>query len=108
MLAGVDSATRSAARLQDASHYKYLAQSGCSTIEGVNDAADFRIVSAALANLGIKPEEQTRVWCLLSALLYVHEIKKNMVVFFKVITFSSFLSLSFFPSFLLFPFRSFS
>jgi myosin-5 len=74
-MAGASAATRSAIKLRDAAHYRYLASSGCTTIEGVDDAAEFARVENALVNLGIPQHEQIRAWSVLSALLYLGNVE---------------------------------
>ena len=46
--------------------FNYLNQSGCSTIEGVDDASDFATLKTAMLAVGINKQQQTEVWCLLS------------------------------------------
>lgn len=46
--------------------FNYLNQSGCSTIEGVDDASDFATLKAAMLAVGINKQQQTEVCCRLS------------------------------------------
>lgn len=44
--------------------FNYLNQSGCSSIEGVDDASDFAALKAAMLAVGISKQQQTEVYCL--------------------------------------------
>ncbi|EDW71197.1 myosin-VIIa [Drosophila virilis] len=65
MLAGLSAAERERLQLQEQSpsQYHYLAQGGCFTLAGKQDAKDFADIRAAMKVLSFKQEE---VWCLLS------------------------------------------
>lgn len=41
--------------------FNYLNQSGCSSIEGVDDASDFATLKAAMLAVGIDKQQQTQV-----------------------------------------------
>ena len=41
--------------------FNYLNQSGCSSIEGVDDASDFAMLKAAMLAVGINKQQQTEV-----------------------------------------------
>ena len=45
---------------------RYLSQSGCTSIDGVDDAAEFRVVCKAMTDIGIKTEDQEAVFALLA------------------------------------------
>ena len=45
--------------------FNYLNQSGCSSIEGVDDASDFATLKAAMLAVGIDKQQQTQVQPLL-------------------------------------------
>lgn len=51
LIAGADSATKKRLHLRPPSEYNYLNQSGCSVIDGVNDADEFREVLQAMNTL---------------------------------------------------------
>ncbi|ALC40097.1 CG15831 [Drosophila busckii] len=67
MLAGLSGAERERLQLQEQSpsQYHYLAQGGCFTLPGKQDAKDFADIRAAMKVLSFKPDE---VWCILSLL----------------------------------------
>ncbi|XP_034471535.1 unconventional myosin-VIIa [Drosophila innubila] len=67
MLAGLSAAERARLQLEDQSpsQYHYLAQGGCFTLPGKQDAKDFADIRAAMKVLSFKPDE---VWCILSLL----------------------------------------
>lgn len=48
-------------QLEDAESYKILSQSGCTTLDGVDDAAEFGAVKAAFDTIGMEDEAQTQV-----------------------------------------------
>lgn len=55
--------------------FNYLNQSGCFEINGVDDAIEFAQLKHALAAVGIGPEKQSRVWRILSAILWLGNIQ---------------------------------
>eukprot|EP01104_Vermistella_antarctica_P014278 TRINITY_DN445_c0_g1_i1.p1 TRINITY_DN445_c0_g1~~TRINITY_DN445_c0_g1_i1.p1 ORF type:complete len:606 (-),score=158.16 TRINITY_DN445_c0_g1_i1:126-1943(-) len=59
----------------DMSYFYYMAQSGCTSVEGVNDASDFREVTSAMDTIGMAPDEQTEVFRVLAAILHVGNIR---------------------------------
>ncbi|KAH8377405.1 hypothetical protein KR093_005352, partial [Drosophila rubida] len=67
MLAGLSAAERARLQLeeQSPSQYHYLAQGGCFTLPGKQDAKDFADIRAALKVLSFQPDE---LWCILSLL----------------------------------------
>lgn len=55
--------------------FAYLASSGCTTIAGVDDAAEFARVKAAMGAVGIGEEQQSGVWALLAAILWLGNVR---------------------------------
>jgi len=55
--------------------FAYLNTSGCTSIAGVDDAAGFADVKAALAAVGIPPEQQDHVFSILAAVLWLGNIR---------------------------------
>lgn len=43
-----------------ATSYPYLAQSGCTTVEGVDDASEFREVMQAMSVIGLSDQDKVR------------------------------------------------
>ena len=56
------------------SEYRYLSMSGCSSIAGVDDAADFAEVNNAMRSVGIAADECDVVWAYCAAMLYLGNI----------------------------------
>jgi myosin VI len=76
LLAGGDDALLSSAALErDASKYKYLSRSGCTTIEGVDDAADFKHLVAAMGLVGIGDAKRRALFGVLAGLLHLGNVK---------------------------------
>lgn len=55
--------------------FDYLRGSGCSEIDGVDDAAAFEEVKIALNDIGINSDQQHAIWRVLSAVLWLGNIK---------------------------------
>lgn len=75
MLAGLDSSLRSEFGLKDAQSYWYLSQSGTTTVEGVDDRADFAEVVKAMNTVGFSDTEQTCIWGVLSGILNLGNVR---------------------------------
>ncbi|KAF1878464.1 hypothetical protein Lal_00047133 [Lupinus albus] len=65
--------------LQSVDDYKYLNQSNCYSITGVNDAEEFRIVKEALDVVHISKEDQENVFAMLAAVLWLGNISFAVV-----------------------------
>jgi myosin-5 len=55
--------------------FAYLAGSGCTSVEGVDDAAEFRRVKAALHAVGIGEERQQELFSQLAAVLHLGNVR---------------------------------
>jgi len=55
--------------------FNYLNQSGCSSIEGVDDATDFATLKAAMTAVGINHQQQTEVFEVLAGILWLGNIQ---------------------------------
>lgn len=66
-------------KLGDVSSYKILSQSGCTTLEGVDDAKEFRDVKAAFDTIGMDGESQAQVWKLLASVLHMSNLEFDKV-----------------------------
>ncbi|GAM23577.1 hypothetical protein SAMD00019534_067520 [Acytostelium subglobosum LB1] len=75
LLAGLDPQLKSDWGLTDASAFYYLSQSKCTTIEDVDDAAEFRDVQKAMDTVAITRDEQTEIFRILAAILHVGNIR---------------------------------
>jgi myosin heavy subunit len=74
LLSGANAALREACGLQTADQYRYLDQSGCYTIEGVDDDAEFQEVLAAMHTLQFSADLQDSILKLLAAILHIGNI----------------------------------
>ena len=74
LLAGSDSATKAKLFLRPSSEYHYLNQSGCTKIDGVDDAAEYRDVIEAMGTLQFPAEVTEEVFRLLSGILLLGNI----------------------------------
>ncbi|XP_062120932.1 myosin-VIIa isoform X2 [Drosophila sulfurigaster albostrigata] len=77
MLAGLSAAERARLQLeeQSPSQYHYLAQGGCFTLPGKQDAKDFADIRAALKVLSFKPDELWSILSLLAAILHLGNLR---------------------------------
>ncbi|XP_019460646.1 PREDICTED: myosin-1-like [Lupinus angustifolius] len=74
LCAGAPSSLRGKLNLRNAEDYKYLRQSNCYSIAGVNDAEEFRIVMEALDVVHISKGDQESVFAMLAAVLWLGNI----------------------------------
>ncbi|KAF9678742.1 hypothetical protein SADUNF_Sadunf07G0067300 [Salix dunnii] len=65
--------------LKIASEYKYLRQSNCYTITGVNDAEHFHVVTEALDIVHVSKENQESVFAMLAAVLWLGNVSFSVV-----------------------------
>ncbi|XP_027362944.1 myosin-1 [Abrus precatorius] len=79
LCAGAPSSLREKLNLQSAEDYKYLRQSNCYSITGVDDAEEFRIVMEALDVVHISKGDQENVFAMLAAVLWLGNISFNVV-----------------------------
>eukprot|EP00112_Aurelia_sp_Birch-Aquarium-sp1_P006606 Seg1725.5 transcript_id=Seg1725.5/GoldUCD/mRNA.D3Y31 product="Unconventional myosin-Ib" protein_id=Seg1725.5/GoldUCD/D3Y31 len=54
--------------------YTYLNHSGCTTVQSINDEANFKIVESAMQLIGFKNDEITGVYTLLGAILHLGNV----------------------------------
>ncbi|XP_059445474.1 myosin-1 isoform X2 [Corylus avellana] len=79
LCAGVPTDLREKLNLRSADEYKYLRQSNCYSITGVNDAEQFRIVVEALDVVHISKEDQQSVFAMLAAVLWLGNISFTVI-----------------------------
>nr|DAD32793.1 TPA_asm: hypothetical protein HUJ06_011644 [Nelumbo nucifera] len=79
LCAGAPQALREKLHLKKASEYKYLKQSNCFSIPGVDDAERFRIVMEALYIVHISKEDQNSVFAMLAAVLWLGNISFTVI-----------------------------
>ena len=60
---------------EGAGGFDVLTKGGCTEIEGVNDAEDFKGLEKALADVGLGEEERADVWKLVASLLHLGNLK---------------------------------
>ncbi|KAL5061900.1 hypothetical protein RYX36_023637, partial [Vicia faba] len=65
--------------LQSVEDYKYLRQSNCYSITGVDDAEEFRIVMDALDAVHISKGDQENVFAMLAAVLWLRNISFTVI-----------------------------
>ncbi|XP_068143632.1 LOW QUALITY PROTEIN: myosin-VIIa [Drosophila tropicalis] len=77
MLAGLSDTERQRLQLleKSPSQYHYLAQGGCFTLPGKQDAKDFADIRAAMKVLSFKPEEVWSIFSLLAAILHLGNLR---------------------------------
>ncbi|KAK9059944.1 hypothetical protein SSX86_020648 [Deinandra increscens subsp. villosa] len=74
LCAGAPPSLREKLNLKSAHEYKYLQQSNCYTIPGINDAEEFRIVKEALDIVHVSEEDQENVFAMLAAVLWLGNV----------------------------------
>ncbi|XP_062163646.1 myosin-1-like [Alnus glutinosa] len=79
LCAGVPTDLREKLNLKSADEYRYLRQSNCYSITGVNDAEQFRIVVEALDVVHISKEDQQSVFAMLAAVLWLGNISFTVI-----------------------------
>nr|XP_007153036.1 hypothetical protein PHAVU_003G002200g [Phaseolus vulgaris]XP_007153037.1 hypothetical protein PHAVU_003G002200g [Phaseolus vulgaris]ESW25030.1 hypothetical protein PHAVU_003G002200g [Phaseolus vulgaris]ESW25031.1 hypothetical protein PHAVU_003G002200g [Phaseolus vulgaris] len=79
LCAGAPPSLRGKLNLQNAEDYKYLRQSNCYSITGINDAEEFRTVMEALDVVHIGKEDQENVFAMLAAVLWLGNISFTVI-----------------------------
>ncbi|XP_015577619.1 myosin-1 [Ricinus communis] len=79
LCAGAPPTLREKINLMNASEYKYLRQSSCYSINGVDDAERFCIVKEALDIVHVSKEDQESVFAMLAAVLWLGNISFTVV-----------------------------
>ncbi|CAK7337854.1 unnamed protein product [Dovyalis caffra] len=79
LCAGASPKLREKINLKIASEYKYLRQSNCYTVTGVDDAERFRVVKEALDIVHVSKEDQESVFAMLAAVLWLGNISLSVV-----------------------------
>ncbi|XP_022743577.1 myosin-1-like isoform X1 [Durio zibethinus] len=79
LCAGAPRALREKLNLKDVDDYKYLKQSNCYSITGVDDAEQFRIVKEALDVVHVSKEDQESVFAMLAAVLWLGNVSFTMI-----------------------------
>lgn len=76
---GAPPALREKLNLMSAKQYKYLRQSSCYSINGVDDAEQFRIVVEALDIVHVSKEDQESVFAMLAAVLWLGNVSFTVI-----------------------------
>ncbi|WCJ40061.1 myosin 1 [Euphorbia peplus] len=79
LCAGASPTLREKINLKNASEYKYLRQSNCYSINGVDDAEQFSVVKEALDIVHINKADQESVFAMLAAVLWLGNISFAVV-----------------------------
>ncbi|KAK1296477.1 hypothetical protein QJS10_CPB15g00008 [Acorus calamus] len=79
LCAGAPHCLREKLNLKNAAEYKYLNQSNCFTIAGVDDSERFRIVTEALNTVHVSKEDQDDVFAMLAAVLWLGNISFTVI-----------------------------
>ncbi|KAB1993955.1 hypothetical protein ES319_D13G067500v1 [Gossypium barbadense] len=79
LCAGAPRALREKLNLKDVDEYKYLKQSNCYSITGVNDAEHFHIVKEALDVVHVSKEDQESVFAMLAAVLWLGNVSFTII-----------------------------
>ncbi|AES62989.1 P-loop nucleoside triphosphate hydrolase superfamily protein [Medicago truncatula] len=79
LCAGAPSSLREKLNLRSVEDYKYLRQSNCYSINDVDDAEEFRIVTDALDVVHISKEDQENVFAMLAAVLWLGNISFTVI-----------------------------
>ncbi|PON96531.1 Myosin head, motor domain containing protein [Trema orientale] len=79
LCAGAPTNLKERLNLRMASEYKYLNQSDCLKIDGVNEAEKFHVLKEALNLVQICKEDQERVFSMLAAVLWLGNISFRVV-----------------------------
>ncbi|KAK6160536.1 hypothetical protein DH2020_003917 [Rehmannia glutinosa] len=79
LCAGAPPSLREKFNLKSADEFKYLRQSNCYTISGVDDSEQFRVVVEALDVVHVKKEDQDSVFAMLAAVLWLGNVSFTIV-----------------------------
>ncbi|KAH6771045.1 myosin 1 [Perilla frutescens var. hirtella] len=74
LCAGASPSLREKLNLKNADEFKYLKQSNCFTISGVDDAEQFRVVLDALDIVHVRKEDQDSVFAMLASVLWLGNV----------------------------------
>ncbi|GAV72279.1 Myosin_head domain-containing protein/IQ domain-containing protein, partial [Cephalotus follicularis] len=79
LCAGASTALRGKLNLKSANEYKYLSQSNCYSISGVDDAEQFRVVMEALDIVHMSKEDQESAFAMLAAVLWLGDVSFTVI-----------------------------
>ncbi|KAK1390224.1 Myosin-1 [Heracleum sosnowskyi] len=79
LCAGAPPALKEKLNLKSANEYRYLSQSNCYSISGVDDAEEFRVVVEALDVVHVSKEDQEKVFAMLAAVLWLGNVSFTVI-----------------------------
>ncbi|XP_006661886.1 myosin-1-like [Oryza brachyantha] len=79
LCAGAPASLRDKLNLKKVDEYKYLKQSCCYSIAGVDDAQMFRTVTEAMSIVHISKEDQDNVFAMVSAVLWLGDVSFTVI-----------------------------
>ncbi|KAL7149705.1 hypothetical protein ABFS83_05G058600 [Erythranthe nasuta] len=79
LCAGAPPLLREKLNLRNADEFKYLSQSNCFTVSGVDDAEQFRVVTEALNIVHVAKESQDSVFAMLAAVLWLGNVSFTVI-----------------------------
>ncbi|XP_011070461.1 myosin-1 [Sesamum indicum] len=79
LCAGAPTMLREKLNLKNADEFKYLSQSNCFMISGVDDAEQFRVVMEALDIVHVKKDDQDSVFAMLAAVLWLGNVSFTVI-----------------------------
>ncbi|KAJ4897787.1 Myosin-1 [Raphanus sativus] len=79
LCAGASPALKEKLNLKSAHEYKYLGQSNCYSINGIDDAERFHTVKEALDIVHVSKEDQESVFAMLSAVLWLGNVSFTVI-----------------------------
>lgn len=75
LVAGAPDSERQGLGLSSVEDFDYLNQGGTSTIDGVDDKAEFNATKKSLSTIGVPDQTQTEIFGILAALLHLGNVK---------------------------------
>ena len=74
LLAGASQPEMDAMFLYEPQHFNYLAQSGCFTVDNMDDAKEMQEVRHSMDTMGISQQEQSNIWGMLAGILHLGNV----------------------------------
>lgn len=74
LLAGATQPEMDTMFLYEPQHFNYLAQSGCFTVDNMDDAKEMQEVRHSMDTMGISQQEQTNIWGMLAGILHLGNV----------------------------------
>lgn len=71
---GASQSQRDTFGIQTPDHYSYTRDSKCTSVEGIDDIADFKETINAMEVIGLHQSEQDQIWRLLAAILWIGNV----------------------------------